>query len=98
MRNLRNTRHDQWAPPSQFKGKPLTAATWDLANDFVVCAFGPTENDPLIELVRVAAKGDLQYVILIIMLNCINIVIVNIQLSPLGMRHVQIQIWLVTKS
>ncbi|PVH84364.1 elongator complex protein-like protein 1 [Cadophora sp. DSE1049] len=59
MRNLRNTRFDQWAPPSQFKGKALTAATWDLANDSVVCAFGPTENDPLIELVRVAAKRDL---------------------------------------
>ncbi|KAL5324383.1 hypothetical protein ACEPPN_008928 [Leptodophora sp. 'Broadleaf-Isolate-01'] len=59
MRNLRNTRYDQWASPCQFKGKPLTAATWDLANDSVVCAFGPTENDPLIELVRVSAKGDL---------------------------------------
>ncbi|KAK0107092.1 hypothetical protein ONS95_003799 [Cadophora gregata] len=59
MRNLRSTRFDQWAPPSHFRGKALTAATWDLANDSVVCAFGPTENDPLIELVRVAAKGDL---------------------------------------
>ena len=62
MRNLRNTRFDQWAPPSQFKGKPLTAATWDLANDSVVCAIGPTENDPLIELVRITARGDLRYV------------------------------------
>ncbi|KAL2073136.1 hypothetical protein VTL71DRAFT_10460 [Oculimacula yallundae] len=58
MRNLKNTRCDNWAPPSQFKGKPLTAATWDLTNDSVICAFGPTENDPLIELVRVAEKGD----------------------------------------
>ncbi|CZS90540.1 related to killer toxin insensitive protein 3 [Rhynchosporium agropyri] len=58
MRNLRITRYDQWAPPTQFKGKALTAATWDLANDSVVCAFGPTENDPLIELVRLVTKED----------------------------------------
>lgn len=63
MRNLRNTRHDQWLPPSQFKGKALSAATWDLANDSVLCAFGPTENDPVIELVRITAKAETLYVV-----------------------------------
>ncbi|CAL3971291.1 unnamed protein product [Diplocarpon coronariae] len=58
MLNLRNTTDSRWAPPSHFKGRALTAATWDLANDAVLCAFGPTENDPVIELVRIIAKAD----------------------------------------
>ncbi|KUJ12018.1 elongator complex protein-like protein 1 [Mollisia scopiformis] len=58
MRNLRNTRFDRWNAPAQFSGRPLTATTWDLANDSVLCAFGPTENDPLIELVRVNIGSD----------------------------------------
>jgi hypothetical protein len=53
MRNLRNIRHEQWSPPAHFQGRPLTAATWDLANDSVLCAFGPTEDNALLELVRV---------------------------------------------
>lgn len=58
MRNLRNTRYDQWSPPSQLEGRPLTGAAWDLANDSVICAFGPSETDPLVQLVRVTANGD----------------------------------------
>ncbi|EKD16630.1 IKI3 family protein [Drepanopeziza brunnea f. sp. 'multigermtubi' MB_m1] len=58
MRNLRNTRYDQWAPLGSFNGRTLSAATWDLANDSVLCAFGPTENEPVIELVRITAKSD----------------------------------------
>jgi elongator complex protein 1 len=61
MRNLRNTRYEQWSPPAQFEGRPLTAATWDLANDSVLCTFGPTENNALIELVRVKTKPESQY-------------------------------------
>ncbi|PBP19397.1 IKI3 family protein [Diplocarpon rosae] len=57
MRNLRNTTDSRWAPPSQFNGRALTVATWDLANDSVLCAFGPTENDPLVELVRITANS-----------------------------------------
>ncbi|TVY18310.1 Elongator complex protein 1 [Lachnellula arida] len=60
MRNLRNTRYEQWSPPSQFEGRPLTAATWDLANDSVLCTFGPTESNALIELVRVVTKPEAQ--------------------------------------
>ncbi|KAE8453046.1 hypothetical protein EG329_012233 [Mollisiaceae sp. DMI_Dod_QoI] len=50
MRNLKNTRYDHWNPP---QGRPLTATTWDLAKESVLCTFGPTENDALIELIRV---------------------------------------------
>ncbi|TVY86739.1 Elongator complex protein, partial [Lachnellula willkommii] len=60
MRNLRNTRYEQWSPPSQFEGRPLTAATWDLANDSVLCTFGPTGSNALIELVRVVTKPEAQ--------------------------------------
>lgn len=58
MRNLRNTRYEEGIPPAQFRGRPLTAATWDLADsdDSVVCTFGPTPENPLIELVRVKTK------------------------------------------
>lgn len=62
MRNLRNTRFDRWTAAEQFEGRPLTATTWDLANDSVLCTFGPTENDPLIQLVRVNIDSDTQYV------------------------------------
>lgn len=53
MRNLRNTRYEPWTPPSQFHGRPVSAATWDLDNDSIVCTFGPTEDNAVIELVRV---------------------------------------------
>ncbi len=51
MRNLKNTRYDEWKAAARFVGRPLTAANF--ANDSVLCTFGPTENDALIELVRV---------------------------------------------
>jgi hypothetical protein len=41
----------------------LTAATWDLANDSVLCTFGPTEDNVLIELVRVKTKPKSQYLL-----------------------------------
>ncbi|KAG9229092.1 elongator complex protein-like protein 1 [Amylocarpus encephaloides] len=53
MRNLRNIRYEPWTPPSQFHGRPVTAATWDLATDSGICAFGPSEDSSVIELVRV---------------------------------------------
>jgi elongator complex protein 1 len=62
MRNLRNIRYEQWSPPSQFQGRSLTAATWDLANDSnFLCTFGPSEENALIELVRVNIKPGSQY-------------------------------------
>ncbi|RDW91470.1 elongator complex protein 1 [Coleophoma crateriformis] len=60
MRNLRNVRYDQWCPPTQLRARPLTASTWGLANDSILCTFGPTETDPLIELVRVTTNGKSQ--------------------------------------
>lgn len=61
MRNLRNVRYDGWSLPTQFRERSVTAATWDLANDSVLCTLGPTENDALIELVRVDARSKSQY-------------------------------------
>jgi len=57
MRNLRNVRYEQWRPPGQLEGRPVTSATWDLANDSVLCSVGPTEDNALIELVRVDTKS-----------------------------------------
>lgn len=53
MRNLRNIRHDGWSLPTQFNDRSVTAATWDLANDSVLCTLGPSEQDALIQLIRV---------------------------------------------
>jgi elongator complex protein 1 len=61
MRNLRNVLYENWEPPAQFLGRLLTASTWDLANDAVLCTFGPTEKDALIELVRIKRKSSSQY-------------------------------------
>ena len=61
MRNLRNILYENWEPPAQFRGRLLTASTWDLANDSVLCTVGPTETDALIELVRITTKSTSQY-------------------------------------
>lgn len=53
MRNLRNIRYEPWTPPAQFHGRPVSAATWDLTSESVVCSFGPSEDNAVIELVRV---------------------------------------------
>lgn len=59
MRNLRNIRFDQDQVPADFKGRPLTSVAWDLADsdDTLICTFGPTIEDVVIELVRVATKN-----------------------------------------
>jgi elongator complex protein 1 len=62
MRNLRNILFEKWEPPAQFQGRRLTASTWDLTNDSILCTFGPTETDVLIELVRIKTKSNPQYV------------------------------------
>jgi elongator complex protein 1 len=67
MRNLRNIRHDGWSLPTQFNERSVTAATWDLANDSILCTLGPSEQDALIQLIRVDiglesdSKGNSQY-------------------------------------
>lgn len=59
MRNLRNTRFDKSQPPAQFHGRPLTSITWDLADsdDTLICTFGPTIEDVVIELVRIRTNS-----------------------------------------
>ncbi|ETN46250.1 uncharacterized protein HMPREF1541_00434 [Cyphellophora europaea CBS 101466] len=49
MRNLRNTAFRQVALP---EGLPLSAKAWDTNSDAIVCAFGPTKDQPFIELRR----------------------------------------------
>ncbi len=49
MRNLKIIRRSQLTTPS---GLALTACAWDVALDSVICAFGPTRENTLIELKR----------------------------------------------
>lgn len=49
MRNLRSIHRSLLASPSGLK---LTASIWDVASDSVICAFGPTKDNALLELKR----------------------------------------------
>ena len=50
MRNLRNTHRSLLERP---RSRPLTACSWDTnKTSSVICAFGPTDNDILLELKR----------------------------------------------
>jgi len=53
MRNLRNIRYLTWRSPVEHEERQITAAAWDTGNDSVICAYGPSESDTLIELVKV---------------------------------------------
>ncbi|KAA6410390.1 MAG: elongator complex 1 [Lasallia pustulata] len=57
MRNLKNIHCSVLEP---LPGCGITAATWDVATDSVVCAFGPTKNDILIQLKRWVPISGLQ--------------------------------------
>ena len=49
MRNLRSIHRSLLRSPPGLK---LTASTWDVASDSVICAFGPTKDNLLLELKR----------------------------------------------
>ncbi|EAW10179.1 Elongator subunit IKI3 [Aspergillus clavatus NRRL 1] len=49
MRNLKNVRLAEVHLQNEL---PLTATAWDTASDAVICTFGPTETNPVIELRR----------------------------------------------
>ena len=49
MRNLRNIHRSLVKSPP---GLELTASAWDVASDSLVCAFGPTKDNVLLELKR----------------------------------------------
>lgn len=53
MRNLRNTQRIL-TTLSDF-GLPLTASAWDTSSDALICAFGPSKTEAVIELRRVKA-------------------------------------------
>lgn len=58
MRNLKNIRSEQWIPPVRFQGRHITATAWDLINDSILCTIGPTEENALLELVRIDTKSN----------------------------------------
>lgn len=49
MRNLRNVRLQETPVQSAL---PLTATTWDTSSDSIICTFGPSEQNAVIELRR----------------------------------------------
>lgn len=49
MRNLKNVRLAEVQLQNEL---PLTATAWDTASDAVICTFGPTQANPVIELRR----------------------------------------------
>lgn len=55
MRNLKNVRLTE----VQLQGElPLTATAWDAASDAVICTFGPTEGNAVIDLRRKLQDAD----------------------------------------
>ncbi|KAF2155672.1 IkappaB kinase complex, IKAP component [Myriangium duriaei CBS 260.36] len=51
MRNLKNIRHTR-LDFSTAQGLPLSATAWDADTDALICAFGPTEENAVIDLKR----------------------------------------------
>ncbi|KIW67274.1 hypothetical protein PV04_06539 [Phialophora macrospora] len=49
MRNLKTIKCRESRLPNSL---PLTATAWDTTNDTIICAFGPTPSNPVIELRR----------------------------------------------
>lgn len=54
MRNLKTISFEEILLPT---GLPLTATAWDSSDDSIVCAFGPTPTQPIIELKRKKARN-----------------------------------------
>jgi elongator complex protein 1 len=55
MRNLLKTRQSSVGVESTtVPDAPITASTWDVSTDSLICAFGPSEGESLVELTRVA--------------------------------------------
>jgi hypothetical protein len=53
MRNLKKIKHSTWRSPPEHQERQISATTWDPLGDSIICAYGPSEFDTLIELVRV---------------------------------------------
>lgn len=61
MKNLRNILHSTWKSPPEL-GRPITATAWDGSSDSLIVAYGPSEDNISIELVRVRQdKGIVEY-------------------------------------
>ena len=54
MRNLKNIKHAAYQLHS---GLPLAAHAWDTATESLICAFGPTSGNDVLELRRVGVKS-----------------------------------------
>jgi elongator complex protein 1 len=37
---------------TSFSDAPISASTWDFSNDSLICAFGPSEGEGIVELIR----------------------------------------------
>jgi elongator complex protein 1 len=55
MRNLKTIALEETVLPAAL---PLTATAWDTSNNSIICAFGPTSTQPIIELKRKKACGE----------------------------------------
>lgn len=67
MRNLKTVAYHEtkFDANTSSQSLPLTATAWDPANDAVICAFGPTSTQPVIELKRRKSRttsGALEFV------------------------------------
>lgn len=58
MRNLRNIRYETWKSPEEYSVRSITATAWDTSTDNAIVAYGPSESDTLIELVRLNKKNN----------------------------------------
>jgi elongator complex protein 1 len=53
MRNLLKTRQSEVAVESTtVPDAPIAASTWDVTTDTLICVFGPSEGEGLVELTR----------------------------------------------
>ena len=57
MRNLLKThQRTVTVEAAVFSDAPITASSWDVSTDSLICAFGPSEGEGLIELMRVTVS------------------------------------------
>ncbi|KAI5794642.1 IKI3 family-domain-containing protein [Pyronema domesticum] len=55
MRNLLKTEQSSfWVESTTVPDAPISASTWDVAHGQLICAFGPSEGEGLVELSRVS--------------------------------------------
>lgn len=57
MRNLLKIRHALFdVASSTVPDAPITASAWDVSTDSLICAFGPSQDESLVELTRLTVR------------------------------------------